>query len=287
MKKLILNADDFGYTRGINEAIARAHREGVLTSTTLMANGAAFEDAVERAKRLPELGVGCHFVLVGGNSVANPEEIPSLASREGKLPESLPALVARVTSGKIRGEDIEREFRAQIAKIRRAGIEPTHFDSHKHTHAHPRVFAAIAAAAREAGIRRVRNPFERLRDSRMLLKGVPLFSKQFLATMAARISARPFRRILEREGLSAPDRFLGLAITGGIGPEVLRRMTAATGEGVTEIMLHPGLYDEELRATGTRLNAQRETELGALLDPGVKELMEREGVRRVTFRELD
>src|SRR5271167_2252762 len=111
MKELILNADDFGYTTGVNEGIVRAHRDGILTSATLMANGPAFEDAVERAKSNPKLGVGCHLVLTGGFSVAPKEEIPSLADSEGRLPLSLGNLVARVSTGSIRTKEIERELR--------------------------------------------------------------------------------------------------------------------------------------------------------------------------------
>ena len=165
MKKLILNADDFGMTRGVNEGIVRAHREGILTSTTLMANGDAFDDAVERARENPELGVGCHMVLVGGKCVAPRESVASLVDASGTLPDSLPLFVARISSGMIRGEEIERELRAQIAKIRAAGIEPTHLDTHKHTHAHPRVMEVLGKVAKECGIMRVRKPIEDLRDS--------------------------------------------------------------------------------------------------------------------------
>ncbi len=125
MKDLILNADDFGYTKGINEGIIRAHRDGILTSTTLMANGPAFDDAVERAKENPKLGIGCHLVLTGGYSVAPRDDIPSLADKEGRLPESLAGLVTRLSVGSVRTEDIERELRAQLGKIRLARIELT------------------------------------------------------------------------------------------------------------------------------------------------------------------
>ncbi|MGA7090454.1 MAG: ChbG/HpnK family deacetylase, partial [Candidatus Acidiferrales bacterium] len=121
MLELILNADDFGYTRGVNDGILRAHREGVLTSATLMANGDAFDDAVSRAKQCVSLGVGCHLVLIGGRSVAPPDEIPSLAGAAGLLPDSLPSFIARLSAGLIRVVDVEREFRAQIQKIRSAG----------------------------------------------------------------------------------------------------------------------------------------------------------------------
>jgi chitin disaccharide deacetylase len=287
MKQLILNADDFGYTRGINQAIVRSHREGVLTSATLMANAAAFDDAAELARQCPTLGVGCHFVLIGGKSVANPSEIPSLASPDGRLPQSLPAFVAAVSSGSIKPGDIARELRAQIAKIRAAGIEPTHIDSHKHTHAHPRAFRAIALTAKELGITKIRNPYERLHDSWTTMREGKAYSNQIFAAAAASLSARPFRRILREYSLKAPDNFLGLAVTGRIDPVVLREMVRNLPDGLTEIMLHPGICDPELVDTGSRLTAARETEMQALLDPEVKLLMEKENVRRITFRELN
>ena len=139
MKSLILNADDFGMTRGVNEGIIRAHREGILTSATLMANGPAFDDAVRLSAANPKLGVGCHLVLVGGKCVARREDIASLADGDGNLPESLAKFVARLSSGMIPAKEIEQELRAQINKIQSAGIRATHLDTHKHTNAHPRV----------------------------------------------------------------------------------------------------------------------------------------------------
>ncbi|HXJ16101.1 MAG TPA: ChbG/HpnK family deacetylase, partial [Candidatus Polarisedimenticolia bacterium] len=165
MKELIVNADDFGLTRGVNEGIVRASQEGILTSATLMANGPAFEDAVDRARQCPRLGVGCHLALVGGRVVAPREKIPSLADRDGRLPRSIGVLMAKLSTGLVRTKDIEAEFRAQIEKICRAGIEPTHLDTHKHSHAHPLVTSALGRVAREFGIARVRNPVENLRDS--------------------------------------------------------------------------------------------------------------------------
>lgn len=287
MKQLILNADDFGYTRGINQAIFRAHREGVLSSATLMANAAAFDDAVKISRDCPELGVGCHFVLIGGNSVADPREIPSLATPDGRLPQSLPGFVAAISSGKIKPDDIARELRAQVAKIRAAGIEPTHLDSHKHTHAHPRAFQAIARTAQELGITRIRNPFERLHDSWTTMREGKAYSNQIFAAAAARVTAGSFHRIMTEFALKTPDTFLGLAVTGQIDSNVLQAMVRNLSDGSTEIMLHPGICDAELIATGTRLSSARETELQSLLDPEVKLLIEKENVRRISFRELN
>jgi chitin disaccharide deacetylase len=288
MKDLILNADDFGMTLGVNEGIIRAHREGILTSTTLMANGPAFDDAVKRASANPALGVGCHLVLIGGKCVARREDVASLADVDGNLPESLPRLVARLSSGMISGKEIGLELRAQIEKIRAAGISPTHLDTHKHTHAHPRVMEALGKVAKELEIKRVRKPVENLHDSWQALQAYGRgLSMQIAAAGAVRAVAPRFRAISRKYGLVFPDHFRGLTVTGKVSATVLRSMIDTLGEGTTEIMLHPGVNDDELARSGTRLRQQRETELAALLDPGVRSALHERGVRLITYRELN
>ena len=286
MKDLILNADDFGLTLGVNEAIIRAHREGILTSATLMANAQAFDDAVERARENPSLGVGVHLVLIGGRSVAKPEEVASLVDDKGGLPQSLPILVAKVTSGLIRREHIENELRAQIEKVRVAGIEPSHVDSHKHTHAHPRVMESVARVAQACGIKRIRKPFEDLRDSWNSTRDERgKTGAQLAAAAVAKIYSRSFERIRRRYCLRSPDRFLGLAATGGVGPNALRRLIETVSEGTTEIMLHPGICDSDLAQTGSRLQMQRETELHALLAPELNTLLNARAIRLISYRD--
>jgi hopanoid biosynthesis associated protein HpnK len=288
MKQLILNADDFGLTRGVNEGIVRAHRGGVLTSTTLMANGAAFEDAVERARENPGLGVGCHLVLTGGKSVAPKEKVSSLVDGDGRLPESLGLFVARLSAGRVRIEEIELELRAQIEKVRAAGIEPSHLDTHKHTHAHPRVMEAVGKVAQQCGISRVRKPVENLRDSWRTSQGNGDRDAAQLAAAAAVRAVEPaFAAIGRRFTLHWPDNFLGLAMTGRLRPAALRRMIENLPEGSTEIMLHPGVCDEELMKCVTRLKEQRETELAALMDAGVKSAVAEQGIRLISYRELN
>jgi hopanoid biosynthesis associated protein HpnK len=288
MKELIINADDFGYTHGVNEGIIRAHRDGILTSATLMATGMAFDDAVERAKANPKLGVGCHLVLTGGNAVAPKATIPSLADRNGRLPESLPALVARLSVGSVRTEDLDTELRAQLDKIRRAGIELTHVDTHKHTHVYPRVMDAVGRAAREFGITRVRNPIEDLRDSWRTARSE---KSGLVGNMAASCAVRSvgswFQSIARKHGLRSPDHFLGLAVTGYVGASALCRLIDTLSDGRTEIMTHPGLCDAELMSTDTRLNQQRETELDGLLSAEAKRLTETRGIRLISYRELN
>jgi hopanoid biosynthesis associated protein HpnK len=288
MKQLILNADDFGMTLGVNDGIIRAHREGILTSATLMANGEAFDDAVESARANKELGVGCHLVLVGGKCVATKDSVASLVDAGGNLPDSLPLFVAKISSGIIRIEEIEREFRAQIGRVRAAGIEPTHLDTHKHTHAHPRVMEALGKVAKECGIARVRKPIENLRDSwETSQAGGQGVSMQILAAGAVRAIAPQFTAISRRYGLLSPDHFLGLAMTGQLSPTVLRGVIGTVVDGTTEIMLHPGICDADLARSGSRLQKQREDELQGLLDPGVRSAVTERGIRLISYRELN
>ena len=287
MRDLILNADDFGLTSGVNQGIIQAHREGILSSATLMANGPAFEDAVARAHQNPSLGVGVHLVLVGGRPVAPPELIASLLDGGGNLPRGLPALVAGVTAGLIRPEHMQKELRAQIEKVRAAGIEPTHLDTHKHTHAHPRVMESVAHVARDCGIARIRRPFENLRDSWNFARGQRVASATQLASATvARLASGAFDAICRKYRLQTPSRFLGLALTGRISAAVLRAMIDTVSEGTTEIMLHPGICDPQLGQTGSRLQVQRQTELAALLAPEPRGTLAQRDIRLITYREV-
>jgi len=167
MKRLIVNADDFGFTRGVNIGIVRGFKAGIVTSATIMANGDAFEEAVELTRANPGLGIGCHLAIIGGSPIAPASEVPSLVDRAGALPSTLTKLVMKLARDSITSDQIAREFRAQVERVKRAGINITHFDTHKHSHTHPKVMEALAQVAGEFGITRVRNPFERLFSGRL------------------------------------------------------------------------------------------------------------------------
>lgn len=184
--------------------------------------------------------------------------------------------------GAIRQADIERELRSQIEKIRRAGISPTHLDTHKHTHAHPRVFEALGRVAQETGITRIRKPIERLRDS--WRGGAPV--KQLLAASAARTVNLKFRALSRKYGLRSPQNFLGLAATGRLDAPVLRRLIDTLPDGQTEIMLHPGICDADLEQTKSRLQRERELEMNALMNSDVRRAAMEHDVRLITYREL-
>ncbi len=289
MKRLIVNADDFGFTAGVNAGVVRAWRDGIVTSTTLMASGAAFGDAAELARAHPGLAIGCHLVLVGGPALARPKDVPSLADGEGRLPRTILGLVARLASGAIHVREIENELRAQIERVQRAGIQPTHLDTHKHTHFHPKVTEALVRVAGEFGITRIRRPFE---DPRRLLG----FSfgggngraslKQRAAALAIQPGARRFKDLVKSRGLRTPDHLYGMAMTGRLGAAAILRLFVGLPEGTGELMCHPGICDEELQRAPTRLKRQREVELEALTDPAVRQAPERHGVQLITYREL-
>ena len=263
--RLIVNADDFGYTRSVNEGIVEAHRDGILTATTLMANGAAFEHAVELARRNPTLDVGCHLVLVEGQSVADP-------SRE--LPGTLGDTVRAVMRGHLSPYE---ELRAQVEKIIGAGIRPTHLDAHKHTHLLPPVLEAVGRLAREFGIPWVRRPFDFGIDrSARLEKNV--------IGIGLRVLRPRFARVLK--DLKMTDHFAGFLVTGTLREKNMIETIERLPDGLTEFMCHPGKMSAELDSASTRLKESRALELRALVSPEVRRAIERRGIELVNYRQL-
>ncbi|HSB08379.1 MAG TPA: ChbG/HpnK family deacetylase [Blastocatellia bacterium] len=284
MKKLIVNADDFGFTTGVNAGIVRAFKEGIVTSATIMANGEAFDDAVDLALSNPGLGVGCHLALVGGRPITRADEVPSLVDNQGFLPRTLSQLLSRLARGSVRPDEIVRELRAQVGRMVSAGVTPTHLDSHKHSHVHPQIMRAVAAIANEFGINCVRNPFEKVfsRGTVSTLTHV----KQTVLSAAVAPGAIWFKRLAQEHGLKTTDRFFGVKVTGLLDSAAIRSIMESLIDGTAELMCHPGLYDAELEHSPTRLKRQRQHELEALIDPGVKELAAARGISLISYREL-
>jgi len=288
MKRLIVNADDFGVTRGVNRGIIRCFREGIVRSTTIMANGDAFNGAVELARANPGLGIGVHVVLVGGRALAPRKEIGRLAGDNGELPRTVRSLVLKMSARMIRSNEIEAEVRAQIERVRAAGITPTHVDTHKHAHLHPIVMKAIARVASEYGIKRVRMPFEDFFATLGSFRsnGQKMLRRKAFA-MGARAAYPSFRRIAEKNRMRTPEHFFGFAATGQLACEGLLRIIRNLPDGTSELVCHPGINDAELERTGTRLKAEREVEVTALTDAGVKKEIVERGVHLMSFRELN
>jgi predicted glycoside hydrolase/deacetylase ChbG (UPF0249 family) len=255
LKQLIINADDFGFTCDVNAGIVEAHRQGVLTSTTLMANGEAFDDAVRLAKETPSLDIGCHLVLVQGRSLVTGQEFPQKLSQ----------IYLSLAKGQVHVYD---ELRAQIEKILAAGIQPTHLDSHKHTHIVPSVFRTVIRLAEEFGI-----PFVRL----------PLDETVPFSYVPCAILSRYYRGLARKANVRLTDHFVGFRLTGKLTEETFAAALSRLAEGTTEFMCHPGQLGPELQKAATRLKQSRVRELEALTSPRIRELMAAEGVHLATF----
>ena len=268
-KQLVVNADDFGFTPDVNQGIVEAHRRGILTATTLMANGAAFEDALRLARQAPTLDIGCHLVLVGGRSLVTGKPYPATVGQ----------LLAALARRQIRPSE---ELAAQVRRVVDAGLRPTHLDTHKHTHLAPPVLDAVARLGQEFGIPWVRRPFDFPLHG--LNGSVPRLKR--MASSALGLLRRRFHRVLEKRGCRTTDHFAGFQITGRFRTAELVELLAAIPEGSTELMCHPGHCGEALRAAPTRLKESREHELAALLAPETRAALERNGIELVNYRGL-
>ena len=273
MRQLVVNADDFGFTEGVNRGIVDAMRKGILRATTLMANGAAFDHAVALANDNPALDVGVHGVLIQGEM---------LTKRGRRLPSTLSQfLIARRTW--LTRTMIRAELEAQIDKIRQAGIEPTHIDMHKHTHVAPDVLKVVLDLAEDHGIRWVRTPY----DIPRLVSAWRLPTRALLLQPLLRSTERRFRTTIRQKGVRATDHFAGFALTGNLATPNLLRLLPKLPEGSTELMAHPGYNDAELNRARTRLTWEREVELKALMDPTVAEAAAAAGIEICSFADLN
>jgi chitin disaccharide deacetylase len=286
MKRLIVNADDFGLTRGVNRAIAACHQHGIVSSATLMATGACFEEAVELAEKMPRLSVGCHIVLVDGEPLLPPDEVRSLlAPGTHRFYHSIGEVLRAVALGRFKAEEVEAEAGAQLARLQDAGVRVSHFDAHKHTHMFPSILKPLLQAASAHGVRAVRNPFEAPGAVRFAeARGNPaLLLRKTETTLLRAWLHRRWLKAVREAGFATTDGSLGVASTGSMNEAGLRAMLRQMPEGTWELVCHPGYNDSELAGVRTRLRESREVELRALLDITKGELREAYGAELVAF----
>lgn len=290
MKRLIVNADDFGLTRQVNQAIINGHFFGLISSTSLLANGQAFESAVALSREAPRLGVGVHLNPTEGKPVAPASSIPSLVNGQGCFARKPGHLWRALILGRVSTVDIERELRAQIEKVLAAGIVVTHLDSHKHVHALPILGRMTIKLARQYGIPAIRCVAERWSAVGCLLGRFPraktTIFRQLLNSYTLALVSRGWSRQLRRAGIAYASHFYGITPTGLLDEELLREILCHLPDGTSELMCHPGLVDEALRQTPTRLLEQREMEYRALTRPGIKLLAQDLGVQLVNYGDL-
>ena len=285
MRRLIINADDFGLTSGVNRAIREAGESRAITSTTLMANSPQFDQATALARTLPKLKVGCHVVLIDGQAIEN--NVPSLTRSNGSFRSSLKDFAWAALGKRLAADEIERETAAQIRKIQAQGITVSHVDSHKHTHMFPQVLRPLLRAAQACGVHAVRNPFEPVGSWPMrLVASTPGLWLRSCGVLTFRLFAREFRKALREMDMATTDGTVGIAATGELDQTVLLALLDAIHEGTWELVCHPGYADADLRASGTRLIGSREVELQALSSPETKERLKARGIELISYADL-
>ncbi len=287
MRNLIVNADDLGWTEGVNRGIAEAHRNGIVTSASLLANGAAFASGVEIARTTPGLGVGVHLNLSDGEPVSERELVTTLLNDRGELEGKPESLLLRLARRSLLLDEVEREWDAQIQKVRGCGIEPTHLDGHRHVQMLPGLFEIALRLAKRHGIAAVRISHEESSLRAALSSGAKqrgtVVMRQGVQARGLKMLARDAREQAERAGIAAADYFCGIAQTGELTKEGVLRLLEILPEGTTELMCHPGYLDADLAKSGTRLQSSRQAEVEILTNTEIRNLVASQGIRLIDY----
>lgn len=282
-RRLILTADDFGLDEAVNEAVERAHREGVLTATSLMVSGPAARDAIARARRLPSLAVGLHIVLADGLPVLPLDKVGSLVGADGRFADSPAAAGVRYFFLPRARQEIAAEIRAQFAAFHATGLPLDHVNGHTHLHIHPTVLNLILEIGRDYGMRAMRLPVEPpLASWRAAGRGLA-------SRVAMGVAAGPWlsvmRRRLRSAGLKFNDFTFGLHDTGAMVEALVLRQVAALPAGVGEMYFHPGTR----RAPAldrTMPHYRHEEELLTLTSPRLRAALAAREIKPIAFRDL-
>jgi len=287
LKNLIVNADDLGWTDGVNRGILDAFRGGIVTSTSLLANGAAFSEAVKIAKSAPRMGVGVHLNLSDGAPIADRESVTSLLNDDGMLASGPENLLLKRARRKLVLDEVEEEWDAQIQKVRDAGIRPTHVDGHKHVHMLPGLFSIALRLAKKHGIEAIRVSLEESSLRTALASGsqhrAGVVMKQGVQARGLKLLARDARKEATRMGIATADYFCGIAQTGELTLTGVEHFLENLPEGTTELMCHPGYADDALQKTATRLQGSRQKELEILTDTKIRKLVASQGIRLIDY----
>ena len=268
MKRVIINADDFGAALQINEAVERAHREGVLRAASLMVGAPGARDAVERARRMPDLAVGLHVVLVHGRPVLRPDRVPALVDADGAFLADLVRAGFRFFFRPGVRAQLAAEIRAQFERFAATGLPLDHADAQSHMHVHPTVFGLILKLGREFGLRAIRIPREPLGGTRTI--------EPWLAMMRSRA---------RRAGIAYNDYAFGVNEAGALTEARVVEILDRLPDGVTEIFFHPATGEFEGADRGTE-RFQWSGELAALTSARVRDALVRNGIQRITYGEL-
>lgn len=290
MKSLIVNADDLGWTEGVNRGIAEAHGNGLVTSASLLANGLAFASGVDFARKTLGLGVGVHLNLSHGAPAADPAKIKSLLDKTGMLRGSPENLLARLATHQLVLEEVQREWSAQIQKILDAGISPAHLDGHKHVHMLPGLFELALKLAKRYKISAIRVSHEASTLRAALSCGkaqkFAVIVRQGAQARSLKLLSPNAREKAAHSGIITADNFCGIAQTGQLTLEGMTCLLKALPAGTTEFMCHPGYVDRDLQESPTRLQASRQSELEILTNRDLRNFVAQQGIHLISYSQL-
>lgn len=282
MKRLIVNADDFGLHSSINQAVDKAFHEGILTSTSLMASGPAFEEAVGTAFKMKGIGIGIHLTLVGSiPSVLPAEEIPSLTWENGRFCRSYADLLKRDIMGKVSLQEVYKEWEAQIQKVLHTGLPVTHIDSHQHLHMWNHFFPVALKLAQKYHIHCMRVPdeglFFGLRPSNLIRSA----ARDGLSLMA-----RSHRGTLKKNHIHTNDHFFGMLYGGHLYPDRMAYILHHIHEGTTEIMCHPSIDEQAIEDEYHWDYHGEKADLQSLLEKRSQNLIKSQHIELVSYQAL-
>jgi len=274
IRRVIINADELGIDEPRSRGILEAHRRGIVTSTTVLANSLQLETVAGLVRELPRLGVGVHLNLTEGPAILSHPR--TLADRQGQFFGRAEAR-RRLMEGRMEAEEIQAEFDLQVRRIRDVGIEPTHLDSRNHIHLYPGVMSALCWAGRRHGIDRVRLPREPVPAPGTVSPQIywEMIRSQGLVSRAA--------ETLAAEGMRTTEHFRGIALAGGIHFDRFLDVLARLPEGTAEVMVHPGHREPG----GKNFSSEdRQRELDILTDPEARKAIDGYGIDLISFRDL-
>lgn len=276
MKRVIITADDLGKTKAINQGIELGHREGLITSASLLVNGEALEDALQVIGRVPGLDTGLHLNLVEGRPISKPHTIPTLIRSNGSFYKGYKPFLRAFYLNKIAITDLEREIRAQIERFLGFREIITHLDSHKHIHLVPKIWGLLIKLSREYPVKALRWPVETFNPG--LLKGSSPGS--WVRFCLLRLMVLGMRVGEKRSQINILDYFVGFMHCGKIDSQILKTIFNSLPNGITEIMTHPGIENDP-----TRKRYFMKEELEALTNPEIIAQVRKNGIKLISFRD--
>jgi hopanoid biosynthesis associated protein HpnK len=277
LKQLIVNADDLGLTPGVNRGVLRAFQDGIVTSASLLVTGSAFEDAVGLARQNPGLDVGLHLALVEERSVLGREVLPTLVDEMGRFPSTSSEFFRRAFLGRIRGDEVEREIAAQMARFQRTGLRLSHLDSHQHLHMFPPVFKIVRRLTHGMDNVWIRNPAGPWRKS----PNVPM--ARWIRLLGLNLTCLSARALRGRPLPQMPDGLYGFEVSGCLTRRALEQILPKIPDGLYELVCHPGEDDADTRTQYSHWGYRWAEELETLTSPETQVALKKHGIALTSF----